>query len=272
MGEMRMANRQCLAINGAVADIMSDQPLFGEATEKQVAVLRFFRVPHANLRREEASRLIDELFKDTKKKAQWDEVRDAKLTADPATERQLFRLQFAAKKLRKTVPEGLSKRDASKLIDEWYGNRPKLEEAYQEAKLERYEREEEAEDRFVDEAIFENLMNNLEDWREFSPLKRLSAAAVRKAVAEMGGMEKIRDGADGYKDVLRHIERTRPDLIKKSKVSAAGHNAATPSQAVDTRVRLYRATPREKLPNPLMAVGVAAVIIVILALIGIALS
>lgn len=264
-----MANQRRLASNGAVANTMSDQPIFGEATEKQVAVLSFFRVPHANLSREEASRLIDELFKDPRKKAQWDKVRDAKLAVDPATERQLFRLQFAATRLRKSVPSGLSKREASRLIDEWYGNRPKLEEAYQDAKDEIAEEEEE---RASKEAEFENLLSNLEDWREFFPLKRLSAATVRKAVDEMGGLEKIRNGADGYQDVLRHIERTRPDLATKSKASGAVRGAAAPKQAVESLDRLYRAAPKEKLPDPLMAVGVAAAIIVLLTLVAIALS
>lgn len=76
-------------------------------------------------------------------------------SSDPATEPQMFRLNFAALRLGKTLPSHLTRATAAGLINVWFDANPGLEDAYQEMK----------EVNLAAEMEFENLIDNLDDWR-----------------------------------------------------------------------------------------------------------
>jgi hypothetical protein len=109
------------------------------ATDNQKAVLAFFGKPTAGVEKGTASETINALFAESGNKGKWEQHRG--WSAEPATEKQLFRLQFAAKRLRRTMPPNLNKQSAHDLIDEWFQGRPELENAYQEYKIGLEERE-----------------------------------------------------------------------------------------------------------------------------------
>jgi hypothetical protein len=100
------------------------------ATEKQVATLGFFGVRGEKLSVKEASDRLDELLNQPGNRAKF----EAKQKAEPATEVQLRRLEFAAKRLKCSYAAGISNFDASHLLDEWYAD-SELEDEYQEYKF-----------------------------------------------------------------------------------------------------------------------------------------
>jgi hypothetical protein len=110
------------------------------ATEKQVAALRFFGVRGEKLTVKEASNRLDELLNQPGNREKF----EAKQKGEPATEAQMRRLEFAAKRLKRTYAVGISKFDASLLLDEWYDD-SNLEEEYQEYKSELRHKTEEKE-------------------------------------------------------------------------------------------------------------------------------
>lgn len=110
------------------------------ATEKQVAALRFFDVRAEKFTVKEASTRLSELLSQPGNRARL----EAKQKADPATDAQLRRLEFAAKRLKLSYPAGISKFDASQLLDEWYED-PDLEDAYQEYKSDLWRKAEDEE-------------------------------------------------------------------------------------------------------------------------------
>ena len=112
-------------------------------TENQKRVLRFFGCSLDGITKGGAERLIGELLAVPKKAAAWENAKRQAWSLEPATDRQLFRLRFAARSLNRTLPEVLTKQAASDLIDQWFASSPALEDAYQQHKIDEEEREHE---------------------------------------------------------------------------------------------------------------------------------
>jgi hypothetical protein len=99
-----------------------------------------------------------------------------------ATGPQMFRLNFAALRLGKTLPSHLTTHTAAGLIYAWFNANPGLEDEYQEMK----------EVNLAVEMEFENIIDNLDDWRAlphkppawYEPL-RLKTMFVALAFAAM---------------------------------------------------------------------------------------
>ena len=104
-------------------------------TERQKAILKFFGKEPGIYTKGSASDLIEDLLDDPENYERWESHKKADFSATPATEAQLRRLNFASKKRGHKVPEKVSKYEASRLIEKWYHNSPKLEEEYTEYKL-----------------------------------------------------------------------------------------------------------------------------------------
>jgi hypothetical protein len=110
-------------------------------TENQARVLKYFGYSSDGITKGGAERLIGELLAFPEKAAAWENAKRQAWSLEPATDRQLFRLRFAAQRLSRTLPENLTKRAASDLIDQWFASSPALEDAYQQHKLDEEERE-----------------------------------------------------------------------------------------------------------------------------------
>lgn len=127
------------------ADQMRSERLAGPPTRSQEEILQFFLgSPHGITSFREALQKIREVLSDPQNKARWE--------AQPASSRQIARLQWASTRLQKPLPKSLTRGEAHELIDEWFVKLPEqeedlpdLEEEWQEEKIRRREEQEERE-------------------------------------------------------------------------------------------------------------------------------
>jgi len=139
----------------------------------------------------------------TEKKAAWESAKAAVGSSVPATAPQMFRLEFAASRLGKTLRSQLTEKAASVLINEWFNANPDLEDEYQEMK----------EEDLAVEMEFENLFDNLDDWQKFRHLFPVPDNMVPEAFMELGVMYPAESRSDYYDHILNHIPAAGPHLL-----------------------------------------------------------
>ena len=110
----------------------------GPPTDDQQTVLQFFHGPqHRFTMRVEAQREVVKLLANSETSVRWWKYNEN----IPASDRQVARLKWAARRLGRSLPKPLNKTIAHRLIDDWFGEFPELEDDW----LDENERRREAE-------------------------------------------------------------------------------------------------------------------------------
>lgn len=117
--------RECPAALARAEEERRREPV----TDSQRGVLKFFG--RSARTKGEASDVIGVILSNPENNERWEAEKARRGSSVAATEAQLIRLRFAAKRLRKRLPDSVSKTQASELVDEWYGDNPELEDDYQ---------------------------------------------------------------------------------------------------------------------------------------------
>lgn len=113
----------------------------------------------------------------------------------PATEKQLSLLKRIAEKIGEQVPIGLTKQDASNLIQEWFLDHPDLEAEY-EAERERRAEEKLGRDEF--EMLVHSAISNAEDWAELVGASKVPDREQAARALRITGGQRHGEGIDAF--------------------------------------------------------------------------
>ncbi|HEY3853854.1 MAG TPA: hypothetical protein VGO67_05620 [Verrucomicrobiae bacterium] len=214
-------------------------------TENQEAVLQFLLGSRHGIRTfGEASIKIGELLANTENRARW----EAHNSSVPATVRQIERLTWASRRVRRPLPIPLTKATAHNLIDAWFDEFPDLESEWMEEKHKRGEERELGEEF---EAERETVASDVDDWREFYGCRKVSEHDV-ESVLKFIESRKQGEGIDDFmKRFFAALHQQKPGLFTRQ---------------VGSRSQL--ATPRGKGCMVVLSGILAVVIYVVLCALG----
>lgn len=97
----------------------------------------------------------------------------------PPTERQLARLEWARKKLKRQLPKDLTKQQASDLISQWFDEDPELEDEWQDEKSRR-------EDMAESEMEMATSLDDIDEWLEFYDCRKIPTARAKAILRNIG--------------------------------------------------------------------------------------
>jgi len=191
---------------GSPAEVARKEALV-PATPAQLHCLEYFLGPHHGIEtKQTASKKLDEIFADPKKRARW----EASKYGERATERQVQRLQWWAAQMGRSLPAELDKEEASSLIDRWREERPELLPLWEAKKEQAAEQKEDAEAREADVEIH---LGWIDEWREIHHCRQVPKQ-VAASVIDQVGFRSEREGLDIWtRRFFGELRRVRPDLF-----------------------------------------------------------